>query len=75
MNSNRILKAKIIERFGTQSDFGQSLGEDDTLISKVICGRRKLTKARAIVWLKALKCDPSILDAVTQKETINEVQK
>ncbi len=67
MSSNRILKAKIIENFGTQADFGQALGVDDSIISKVIRGRRKLTKARAAVWLKVLKCDPSILDAVTQK--------
>jgi len=72
MNRNRILKAKIIEIFGTQADFGQALGVDDSTISKVLRGRKKLTKACAATWLKKLKCDPSLIDAVTQKERLRK---
>lgn len=67
MKSNRVLKAKIIEHYGTQADFSQEVGDDESLVSRVIRGRRKLSKEQAAVWLKALRCDPAILDEVTQK--------
>ena len=66
MSNHQILKAKIIETFGTQADFGQALGVDDSVISRVLRGRKKLTKICAATWLKKLKCDPSLVDAVTK---------
>jgi len=53
---NRFLKAKIVERFGTQADFGQAIGEDETLISRVVRGRRQLSLERKVKWADALGC-------------------
>ena len=36
---NKKLKARIFEVFGTQGDYAQQIGEDETLVSKIICGR------------------------------------
>lgn len=37
---NRILKAKIIRRVGTQSDFARMIGLSEDRLSKIICGRQ-----------------------------------
>ena len=37
---NKKLKAKIFEKFGTQADFAEAIGENDTIVSKVVRGRR-----------------------------------
>ena len=41
---NKILKARIIERFGSQADFAQAIGIDETKVSRIIRGRRRLTE-------------------------------
>lgn len=58
VNMNFKLKARIIERFGTQADFGEAIGIDDSIISKIIRGRRKLDPEKQSVWARALGCDP-----------------
>ena len=55
---NRKLKAKIIERFGTQADFAQAIKIDETLVSRVVRGRRTLTSEGQKTWGRALFCDP-----------------
>jgi len=55
---NRKLKAKIVEHFGTQSDFAQAIGADETIISRIIRGRRMLSPEKQIIWAKALGCKP-----------------
>ena len=40
---NKRLKARIIEVHGTQGDYAEDIGEDETLVSKVIRGRRTLS--------------------------------
>ena len=40
---NRKLKLKIVELYGTQADFSMAVEEDESTISRVIRGRRKLT--------------------------------
>ena len=55
---NLKLKARIIERFGTQADFGEAIGLDDSIISKIIRGRRTLDPEWQLIWAKALGCDP-----------------
>lgn len=37
--TNRFLKAKIIERIGTQTDFARLVGLSEDRLSKIICGR------------------------------------
>ena len=53
---NKRLKAKIIEFFGTQADFAQALGIDESFVSRVIRGRRELDTANQNHWAKLLKC-------------------
>ena len=55
------LKARIVEAFGTQADFAQEIGEDETLISKIICGRRTLSLEKQKKWAEALGCKPNDL--------------
>ena len=55
---NRKLRAKIVEVFGTQSDFAQAVNEDETYVSRIVRGRRSLTPERAKKWAEALKCTP-----------------
>jgi transcriptional regulator with XRE-family HTH domain len=53
---NKALKVRIIEIFGTQADFAQALGADESFISRVVRGRRDLDKVDQNRWAKALKC-------------------
>jgi transcriptional regulator with XRE-family HTH domain len=53
---NKALKLKIIEIFGTQADFAQALGVDESYISRVIRGRRMLDSTNQNRWSKLLKC-------------------
>ena len=55
---NKILKAKIIEIFGTQADFAMEIGEDESRISRVVRNRRKPTNSERIKYAKFLKCKP-----------------
>ncbi len=57
---NRRLKAKIVERFGTQADFAQALGVDDALVSRVVRGRRSLSTENKILWARKLNCNLEI---------------
>jgi len=51
---NRKLKAKIIEVFGTQGDFARELGIDESVISRVIRGRRLIRPEEAKKWAEVL---------------------
>jgi DNA-binding transcriptional regulator YdaS (Cro superfamily) len=50
-----LLKAKIIERFGSQADFAEVVGLDESLVSRIVCGRRLLRREQWRTWAKALK--------------------
>ena len=54
---NKKLKLKIIERFGRQAEFSTQIPEDETVISRVILGRRKLKPEREKRWAKVLGCE------------------
>jgi len=56
---NKSLRLKIIERFGTQADFAQTMGVDEALVSRVVRRRRTLQEPERARWAKALKCKPS----------------
>lgn len=58
---NRKLKAKIVEKFGTQADFSQEIKIDETLVSKVVRGRRQLSDESKKIWAKVLDCKPEEL--------------
>lgn len=52
---NRILKSKIIEHFGTQSDFAVAIGSSDPAVSRVVRSRRELTDDEKAQWARVLK--------------------
>ena len=52
----RKLKAKIVEEFGTQADFAPIIKTDETIISRVVCGRRTLPVETQKRWAAALGC-------------------
>ena len=55
---NWALKTKIVERYGSQVDFAQTIKANETFVSKVVRGRRKLDTEKKIAWAKALGCKP-----------------
>jgi DNA-binding transcriptional regulator YdaS (Cro superfamily) len=48
------LKVAILKRFRTQEDFSQAIGENSSLVSKVVQGRRSLPPEKCKAWAKAL---------------------
>lgn len=50
MEKNNTLKAKIIEKYGTQGDFAEVLNIHESKVSQVVCGRRPLTPAGQDQW-------------------------
>jgi transcriptional regulator with XRE-family HTH domain len=58
------LRILINEKFGTQSDFAMKVHGDESFISRVVNGRRKLSKQQAEVWAKVLERDISFLNPV-----------
>jgi len=53
---NRKLKARIVLQYGTQADFAQLIGEEETIVSRIVRGRRKLNPEKEGKWAKALGC-------------------
>jgi len=53
---NTKLKAKIIEKYGTQADFAQVIAADESIISRVVRGRRELDANIQTQWAKVLNC-------------------
>ena len=58
---NKILKAKIIEVYGTQADFAAKLRVDDSLVSRVVRCRRILTMRDRKRWADVLNCSAAEL--------------
>ena len=61
MKPNLKLKSRIVERFRTQADFSDAIKIDETLISRIVNGRRKLPDADKKKWAKVLDCAPEEL--------------
>ena len=55
---NRKLKAKIVEKYGTQADFAQENNLDESIVSRIIRGRRTLDAEGQKMWADALDCKP-----------------
>ena len=55
---NKFLKLKIIEQFGSQAEFSMAVKEDESTISRVLRGRRKLRPDDRKKWAKVLGCLP-----------------
>jgi hypothetical protein len=55
---NRKLKARIIERFGTQADFAQACGENAPKVSLVVNYRERLKPKEKRRWARLLDTRP-----------------
>ena len=55
---NKILKAKIVEIYGSQANFAQAMEIDETIISRVVRNRRRLSPEDQQRWGRVLKFDP-----------------
>lgn len=58
---NRKLKSKIVEEFGCQANFAQAMRLDESVISRVVNGRRSLSTEDAKRWSRVLNCKRSLL--------------
>jgi hypothetical protein len=67
MDARKEVRIEIIRNFSTQSDFASAIKTDETKVSKVLRGRRKLSPDDAKVWQRKLNCDPKILEPLTLK--------
>ena len=68
---NRKLKARIIEFYGTQSDFAERIEENESVVSRVVRARKSLTFADRKRWAEALNC--SVAELFNgQKDRVNE---
>lgn len=54
---NKILKAKIVEKYGSQVEFSKIIGEHEAIVSRVIRGHHNLTPEERLRWAIALDCD------------------
>jgi len=52
---NWYLKKRIGQLYGTQSDFARRIENSDSVVSRVICGRRRLQAEEARRWAEALE--------------------
>ena len=57
---NLKLKIRILEKFDTQSDFAVAAGCDDTMVSKIVNGRRQLSPEMQERWAVLLNCSINI---------------
>ena len=62
------LKAEIIRKFGTQSDFAVAMKVHESRISQIVRGRRKISKDEAQRWMDALGCSSNFLGPVVKNE-------
>ena len=54
---NRKLKAKIVENFESQANFSQIVKCDETIISRIVRGRRVLPVEIQEKWADVLGCE------------------
>ncbi len=60
------LRLRILQKYHSQANFAMELKVDESVISRVLHGRRGLTPENREKWAKALGCDPAILKSVTK---------
>lgn len=62
------LKTRIVERFGTQSDFAMAIKGHEADVSRVVRGRRTLNESERQRWANLLGADSKELFG---RETVN----
>ena len=58
---NRKLKARIVETYGSQADFAAALRIDESIVSRIIRGRRVLSPEDTEKWARILDIDPAVI--------------
>ena len=58
---NKLLKAKIFERYGTQYDFSRAVNAHESYVSRVVQERKILPVAEQHLWAKLLGEPVSVL--------------
>lgn len=56
MGINMKLRLKIVEKFRSQIGFAYEIGEDETMVSRIVNGWRPLSPEKQREWAKALGC-------------------
>ena len=57
MVKNFKLRARIIEHFGLISDFAEAVGDDASVVSRIVNNRAKISPERAERWSSVLGAD------------------
>jgi hypothetical protein len=60
----RDIKLAILKKYDSQADFAPAIGLPESIVSRVLHGRRKLSKQEGAEWVRVLECDPSIFEGV-----------
>jgi len=58
---NKILKGKIVEKFGSQFGFARAIGEHEAVVSRVVRGRLALKESERLKWAHVLDDDATRL--------------
>ena len=58
---NRLLKAKMIEHYGSQWEFSKALGIHESFVSKIVTGARILSSEDQKKWADLLQSEVSEL--------------
>jgi transcriptional regulator with XRE-family HTH domain len=70
----RRLKGRIVEMFGTQSDFADKLGINESIVSRVVRGRKRLTAEEVEEWAEALAIGQEDFE-IMQSESNSEIPR
>lgn len=70
MYNSRLLKARMMERYGGQWKFAAAMGEHEAHVSRVVLGKKTLNPEEQNRWAKALGVDdPKKLFAVESNDS------
>jgi len=51
------LRGRIVEKFGSQSEFSKEIGQSEQIVTAKLAGRSSFTQDNIIKWSKALDID------------------
>ena len=66
---NLALKFKILKKFSSQANFAQVVNADESMVSRIIRGRRILNPKMQLIWAKALDCDPKDIFGIASQNS------
>jgi plasmid maintenance system antidote protein VapI len=64
--NNKKLRLKVIERFDNQANFAQTIGMDESAVSRILNNRKKLRPDEAKNWQRFLDCSFDLLNPITK---------